>query len=308
MKEMFRSYFQATGRLPAFREPTEEDWKPLQYLWVPSTPEEIIRLHPNVDKIVILGIAPQDYTDYTARGTVDLAGVTEVPGPPNIEETNDYIAAVVKEFPDKFIGFAAVNPKFRGVKAAVKELDRAVTELGLSGLKLYPCYDHYSVDDRELAFPIFEKAEDLGIPVLAYQAAATAVDVQLKYAQPFLLDEVGREFRKLITAHMCAPWVDESLLLLMKHPNFYSDMSYFPMALDREELYRILLKCMTWGVPLSKLFWATDYLGFELPVVLLEKMQTVNEESERLGKPKIPEEAIVGIVGGNFAKMMNIEE
>lgn len=310
MKEMFRSYFQAKGTLPTCRPATDDEWKPLQYLWVPSTPDEIIKLHPNFDKIVILGIGPQDYTDYTPRGTMDLAGVTGVPGPVTIEKGNDYIAAVVKKHPNKFIGFASVNPNFRGVKAAAKELDRAVNELGLSGLKLYPCYDHYSPDDRELAFPIFEKAEDLGIPVLVHQAGTNAIDAKLKYAWPPLLDDVGREFRnlKLIMAHMCAPWVDECLLLLLKHPNFYADMSYFPAPLEREELFQILHKCRGWGVPWAKLFWASDYPSFEPPEVLLNRMQTVNVEAEQLRKPEIPQEAVSGILGLNFARMIGIAE
>ena len=39
-----------------------------------------------------------------------------------------------------------------------------MTELGLVGLKLYPMYQHWSVNDPEVAFPIFEKAEALEHP------------------------------------------------------------------------------------------------------------------------------------------------
>ena len=35
----------------------------------------------------------------------------------------------------------------RGVEAAVDELERAVTELGLSRLKLYPMYQHWAAND-----------------------------------------------------------------------------------------------------------------------------------------------------------------
>jgi predicted TIM-barrel fold metal-dependent hydrolase len=303
-KEMFRSYFQSTGKLP--RDPTEQDWKALEYLWIPSTPQKIIELHPEFDRVVVLGIAPQDYTDYAPRGTIDVAGVTDVAGPASIEKGNDYIAAVVKKHPDKFIGFAAVNPRFRGVRLAVKELERAIKELGLSGLKLYPCYDQYSPDDRELAFPIFEKAEELDIPVIVHQAGTTAVDAQLKYAKPLLLDEVGREFRKLklIIAHLGSPWVDECLLLLMKHPNFYADISYFPVPMTREEILRFLLKCESWGVPLWKLFWASDYPSFEPPTVMLDRLRSVNEEAEKLRLPKIPEKEIESMLGENFARMI----
>ena len=310
MKEMFRSQFQASGKLPVGRDITDEEWKELEYLWKPSTPEQLIALHPGFDRIVILGIAPQDYTDYAPRGTIDLSGVTGVAGPPTIEKTNDYIAAIVKKYHPTFIGFAAVNPRFRGVKAAVRELERAVNELGLAGLKLYPCYDHYSPDDPELAFPIFEKAEELDVPVLVHQAGATAVDARLKYSNPILLDEVGREFRRLrvIMAHVGSPWMDECILLLMKHPNFYADISHFPVPLTQEELLRFLLKCKSWGVPLSKLFWASDYPSSELPLELLHRLQTVNDEARRLGLARIPDKELDAIQGENFARMMNMPQ
>lgn len=35
------------------------------------------------------------------------------------------------------------------------ELERAVTGLGLTGLKLYPMYQHWAANDRELAFPVY---------------------------------------------------------------------------------------------------------------------------------------------------------
>ena len=163
IKEMTMGYFQSHGSLPEDRDPRDEDWKGLEYLWEPIDPETLIRDHAGVgvDKFTILAVAPSEYTRYEARGTVDIAGVTGVEGPPSIDKGNDYIAALVRKYPDTFIGMSAVNPKFRGVKAAVAELERAITNLRLTGLKLYPMYDHWAPNDRDLAFPIFAKAAEL---------------------------------------------------------------------------------------------------------------------------------------------------
>ncbi len=49
--------------------------------------------------------------------------------------TNDYVADVVKRYPDTFIGFASVDP-WKG-RIAIKELERAVRTLGLRGLKCH---------------------------------------------------------------------------------------------------------------------------------------------------------------------------
>ena len=68
------------------------------------------------------------------------SGRSPAPGPPHPDKCNDYIAAVVRSAPERFIGFASVNPKYQGTRRAVEELERAVTELGLVGVKLYPMY------------------------------------------------------------------------------------------------------------------------------------------------------------------------
>jgi hypothetical protein len=184
IKEMCLGYFRAKGVLPVDRIPVDADWAGMEYLWAPTHPDKLIADHPGVDRCVILAVAPSDYTAYDIRGLYDPYGYTKVPGPPSIDKANDYIADLVQSYPEKFIGFCAVNPKYRGVGAAVKELERSILELGLTGLKLYPCYDHYSPDDRELAFPIFQKAEELKIPVMIHQSSTPVIDAPLKYGMP----------------------------------------------------------------------------------------------------------------------------
>lgn len=303
--------FRSLGAVPAHRLPSEEEWEASGFSrrgFPIIGPEESIRDHPGFDKMVLLAISPQ-FLDGELIGTVDVSGLTDVEGPPSPERCNDYIAAIVRKYPDKFIGFASVNPNYRGVKAAVRELERAIRELKLTGLKLYPMYQHWSPADRRLAFPIFEKAEELGIPVMVHQAGSTRIDAMLEYARPALLDDVGREFRslRLIIAHCGIPWIDEALFMLTKHPNFYAELSYHIAACTREELYRFLLKCRPFFVPLEKLFFGTDYPAYLYdPVKLREKLLGVNEEAQRLGTQPIPQEDLDGIMGDNLARVLGL--
>jgi hypothetical protein len=80
---------------------------------------------------------------------------------------------------------------YQGVEAAVEELERSVTELGLVGLKLYPMYQHWAVNDPGVAFPIFEKAEALDVPVMIHQAGSTRIDAKLELGRPAMLDDVA---------------------------------------------------------------------------------------------------------------------
>ena len=301
--------YRSEGKLPAHRLPTEEEWEASGFsragfpvIGVPET----IRDHPGFDKIVILAISPQ-FLDGELIGTVDSYGVTDVPGPPSPEKCNDYIAALQRQDPSRIVGYASVNPNYRGPKAAVRELERAVTGLGLQGVKLYPMYQDWSPADPVLAFPVFEKAEELGIPVMVHQAGSTRIDARMEYARPALLDAAGRHFRglRLTIAHVGLPWVDEALFMLTKHPNFFTELSYYIATATGEELYRFLVHAQQFFVPLEKLFFVTDYPGFTYdPVALRAKLLSVNSHAQRLGTDQIPQAKLDGIMGDNFARMM----
>ena len=306
IKEMTQGFFQSRGDLPPEREPEGEDWAGLEYLWEPIDPDKLIEDHRTVgvDKCTILAVAPSEYTKYEARGSVDIAGVTGVPGPPSIDKGNDYIAALKKKYPDYFIAMAAVNPKYRGVRAAVAELGRAIEDLGMDGLKLYPMYDHWAVNDRDLAFPIFEAAADLGIPVMIHLSTTPVSDTVLLYGWPVLLDDVARRFPDLhlLVCHAGHPWIDECLILAARHRNVYLDISFFNSTISRSETYDFLQRARKLGSPWTRICWATDYPGFEFPLTLLPKFALVNDEAPE--GHRIPGTDLARMLGGNYARFL----
>ena len=80
------------------------------------------------------------------------------------KDYNDYVANIMNEYPDKFIGFAGIDPR-RG-KEAIQELERCVEELGLKGLKLWPLTGFYP-DDLNF-YPFYKRVQELEIPVLMH--------------------------------------------------------------------------------------------------------------------------------------------
>ena len=301
--------YRSAERVPVHRMPTEDEWEESGFsskgFPIIGTAESR-RAHTGFDKIVLLSVSPQ-WLDGQLIGTTDPTGITDVDGPPHPDKCNDYIAALVQQDPDHFVGFASVNPAYRGPRAAVEELQRAVIDLGLAGVKLYPMYQHWSPDDRELAFPVYQCALDLNIPVMFHQAGSTRIDAKLGLGRPALLDDVGREFRDLtvIIAHMGIPWQDEALFLLTKHPNFYGELSYLIAALSPRELFSFLHRCEPFFVPLEKLFFGSDYPGFLYdPVALRTKLLTINEHAEPLGLDPIAENKLQGIMGDHAAAVL----
>jgi predicted TIM-barrel fold metal-dependent hydrolase len=93
-------------------------------------------------------------------------------GEPSFKVSNDKIASWTSRAPhsSRLIGFARVNPldgKSKGSILAVKELERAVLDLGLRGLKLHPLAQLFvdSIDKNEPR-EVVKKAGELGVPVI----------------------------------------------------------------------------------------------------------------------------------------------
>ncbi len=82
-------------------------------------------------------------------------------------EVNDFLAAVMAEHPTRFAGFAALPLQDPG--AAAKELDRAVTQLGLRGALVNAHTNGRYLDDPEVRV-VWERAEGLGVPLYLHPA------------------------------------------------------------------------------------------------------------------------------------------
>jgi predicted TIM-barrel fold metal-dependent hydrolase len=87
------------------------------------------------------------------RSDVDIAVAAGV---------NDELAAAVALHPDRFAGFATLA--LDDPQASAKELDRAVTSLGLKGVLVNGTHRGRFLDDPFYS-PILEAAEALGVPI-----------------------------------------------------------------------------------------------------------------------------------------------
>jgi predicted TIM-barrel fold metal-dependent hydrolase len=199
---------------------------------------------------------------------------------------NEYVAEYVGRHSEKLIGFCSVDPHDAD---AVEQLDDAVKRLGLRGLKVGPIYqDIHPQDERFVA--LMARAEALGVPVLIHQGTTFCSNVSLELANPILLQPIALKFPKLriLIAHMGHPWIAETLVLIRKHPHFYSDISalyYRPW-----QFYNALVMAMEYGV-LDKLLFGTDY-PFTTPASTLAALKKVNDMAAGTNMPRIPEAKI----------------
>jgi predicted TIM-barrel fold metal-dependent hydrolase len=219
--------------------------------------------------------------------TVVLAFRTRLLG---VNVPNEYVADYVRSHPGKLIGFASVDPN-DGDAAA--EFEHAVRNLGLRGLKCSPIYQGWDPQDERF-WPVFAKAEELGMPVLVHQGTTFPRLAPLKYANPILLEDLAIAFPKLVVviAHMGHPWEAETIALIRKQPNFYADISglfYRPWRYYQDLALALEYRTM------HKLLFGSDY-PVTTPEETMATLRSVNEVIAGTALPIIPEEEIEGII------------
>jgi uncharacterized protein len=174
--------------------------------------------------------------------------------------TNDFVAECARSHPEAFVGFASVDP-LKG-DAAVIELERAVRELGLRGLKLHPTAQGFRPDDR-LAYPIYETAAALGIPVTVHTGTTGlgagmpgGGGLKLELSRPIHLDAVAADFPDLqiVMAHPAWPWQDEQLAVALHKPNTWIDLSGWSPRRFAPDLVRNIK-----GQLQDRVLFGTDY-------------------------------------------------
>lgn len=79
---------------------------------------------------------------------------------------NDGLAELCQKYPQRFIGFAAAMP-MNSTEACLKEIERAVTQLGARGIQIYTNVQGKPLDAPEFR-PIFEEAARRDLAILMH--------------------------------------------------------------------------------------------------------------------------------------------
>jgi predicted TIM-barrel fold metal-dependent hydrolase len=98
--------------------------------------------------------------------------------PAEVEECNDDVLAVMREYPGRILGYAFLNPGH--TRHALAEIERSVVSNGMVGVKLY---NQYKISDP-VVFPIIERCIELGVPILSH--AGRLVDAADLARQPLI--------------------------------------------------------------------------------------------------------------------------
>ena len=215
---------------------------------------------------------------------------------------NDTVAEYIRTDPKKLIGFAAICPT---EDHALAEVDRAVQELGLRGLKMAPIYGGWDPLDPR-ALKIFARAEELRLPIMFHQGTTYPRKAPLKYANPVLLEDIALRFPdlKMIIAHIGHPWEAEAIVLIRKQPNVFADISalfYRPW-----QYYNSLRLAVEYGVA-DKLLFGTDY-----PITTFDEsvkgLHDIVKLSQEMRLPPLPEDLPAQILHRDTLGLLGLDD
>ncbi|NMB61537.1 MAG: amidohydrolase [Chloroflexi bacterium] len=152
--------------------------------------------------------------------------------------SNEVVAQLVKKN-KRFLGFASVDPNS---KTACQDLEFAIKELGLKGLKLDPALQHFSLLDENKIDPIFQLCSSLKVPVLIHCGLSWAPHGLSKLAHPGDLEETIQKHpnTNIVIAHLGWPWVEEAIMLAIKYENVYLDTSVVYSGTPQECLQHVI--------------------------------------------------------------------
>ena len=135
-----------------------------------------------------------------------------------------------RAYPDLFVGFWGIDPH-KGMQS-VREITRAVQELGMRGIATDPYLAHIPPHDARY-YPLYSKCCELDVPVFITTAPPPQVPrAVMDYIDPRHVDIVARDFPELtlIMSHGGYPFVNEAIFACMRNANVYMDLSEYELA------------------------------------------------------------------------------
>lgn len=193
-------------------------------------------------------------------------------------QTNEFLADILKAYPGRFFAFADIN--LNGsylLDEAPRELEYAIRELGLHGLKIHPSNLNLDADDLRLV-PLLRKAAELDIPVMFHgnpcmtgfhdNCAPDKINKMIKVFPDITFITAHMGGVKYLDAWSGCSWVDMSFVL----PEF---VDLFGM----EQTNRIL---RMFGA--DRLIFGTDYpeSNYDAYFEILDEMDFTEEEKIKI--------------------------
>jgi predicted TIM-barrel fold metal-dependent hydrolase len=225
-------------------------------------------------------------------------------------------AELASRRPDRTVFWGSVNP-LEG-RRALDLMERQVGEFGARAFKFYNVrYDYgqpfpWRMDDPRIAFPVFEKAQELGVNLVGVHKGVPLGPQPIEATQTWDMDGAAANFPDInfVIFHVGLPFIDEVCWQLIRHPNLYASIAATINFIVRapRQFAEVLGKLLWWcgedkiiygsEAPIWQPQWALDaFWNFSLPQDLVEGY----------GYPQLTEQAKRKILGENLLRLHGMD-
>jgi predicted TIM-barrel fold metal-dependent hydrolase len=204
-------------------------------------------------------------------GDMDEAGVAwavlhaEYESGDYADALNEAVADLVREYPQKFIGFGTVSLAPLQPMRAIRQAEE-LASLGLIGINIQPAFFDVPIDDARL-YPLYARASDLGLVVAIHTGVNYSTAHPMDLEQPTLLDRIACNFPdlRLIACHAGWPWVDILCAVMRRHPHVYADFGGLaPKYVDEDGTGWATLRRLLDGPLRNQILFASDWPVFPM--------------------------------------------
>ncbi|HEX6883700.1 MAG TPA: amidohydrolase family protein, partial [Planctomycetota bacterium] len=172
--------------------------------------------------------------------------------------------------------------RWRGeARSDLFSVEERIRDGQVKGIKLYPGYDHYAINDPSLE-SVFRIAAKYQVPVMIHTGDTYSKTAKVRMAHPLLVDDVAVDYPdvKFVMCHLGNPWFQDAAEVLYKNDNVYADISGLTLgdfSYEFERYVAMRLKDMItyMGDPGKQLMYGTDWplVRMRPYLKLLEELQ-----------------------------------
>jgi uncharacterized protein len=215
---------------------------------------------------------------------------------------NEFVAAHAQAASDRLIYFASIDP---GQPDFRDELRRCHQDQHCQGIKLAPIYQGVHPLDQRYE-EIYEYCQQHRLPIMIHMATTFSSGTPLEFARPAHMDQVAVEHPdlKIVLAHLGHPWEGETISVIRRNRNVFADVSalyYRPW-----QFYNSMRLLVEYHAE-HKVLLGSDF-PFTTTADSVNGLRNINAVLAQSGLPRIPDEAIEGIIFRDSLSLLGLED
>jgi predicted TIM-barrel fold metal-dependent hydrolase len=223
--------------------------------------------------------------------------------------------AMADRYPDRVMFCGGVDPLYHGVDGALEQLDWQIKELGARSIKFYNAHvdESWACDDREVAYPLYERCQELGITVLQFHKGIPFGLMNVEDLRPNDLQRPARDFPELnfVIHHLAVPYFDEAVSIASRFPNVYLSLAAnLNFILIAPRVVQKQVGQLLQMVGSEKLCYASDapFSGAPAPYLrAFMELEIPEDLCDGYGYPQITRQDRENILGLTFARLMGVD-